>query len=401
MSAPAVLQVVPDTCMCRVLTINTIEPIDGSDRIKLVTIRDSGWEVVVALSDCAPEEQAGGVGSDVACTDSSDLFRPGGKVIYWRIDSIPDPANCNTAKFGGLPLKTKKIRGVYSQGLVGRIGWVRDYGLDPDCLVDGDDLTQALLVTKGIDSGEEIQYKAHEIHLPFPADIPQTDLPRVQDDMRRVRKLIASGERMIGLRKEDGCSATYTLRAETTDELPPVITSSGEIVERKLEAAIVDGLAFVLCGRTWRWNKIDLGIRHYYDMAKKYDIDAKLRSLKVPIALQGEIVGPGINGNRLKLKELEFRVFKVWNKVNKYYYSREDVEALCTQLQLNIVPEVHDGALSHEWVDYKKILKFTDGLKYDSGSPAEGAVFSTNAGHLGPYVTFKVISNNYLTKHKC
>lgn len=86
-------------------TIDAINPIDGADAIEAAMI--GGWAVVV----------------------KKDEFKPGDLVLYFEIDSIiphkiaPFLAsyyNLKTYENGveGYRLKTKRMRGVWSQGLI-------------------------------------------------------------------------------------------------------------------------------------------------------------------------------------------------------------------------------------------------------------------------------------------
>ena len=68
----------------------------------------------------------------------------------------------------------------------------------------------------------------------------------------------------------------------------------------------------------------------YWKIAKKYNLEETLPKLcdqaienKLNIAIQGEIVGPGIQGNKYKLTEYEFFVFKIYNIDKREYVSSD------------------------------------------------------------------------------
>lgn len=70
--------------------------------------------------------------------------------IYFSIDAILNKNNPNTSFLEGKRLKTRKILGVISQGLLGPLEWIRDYNIDPTSLKEDDDITEQMLVKKYI-----------------------------------------------------------------------------------------------------------------------------------------------------------------------------------------------------------------------------------------------------------
>lgn len=73
--------------------INKIEPIEGADRIEKATVL--GWHVVV----------------------QKGLYREGDKVVYLEIDSVLPKELAERANFTDSHLKTRRFKGVYSQGM--------------------------------------------------------------------------------------------------------------------------------------------------------------------------------------------------------------------------------------------------------------------------------------------
>ena len=130
----------------------------------------------------------------------------------------------------------------------------------------------------------------------FPNYIHRTDeirlqtVPEVLDEMFDQMTYITV--------KLDGTSATYFCDRET-----------GE---------------FKVCSRNWA--KKD-GDNVYWNIAKKYHLADILKDTS--FAIQGEIVGPGIQKNPLGLKEIEFFIFNIFNyETMKYLTLGEMVEWL-------------------------------------------------------------------------
>ncbi len=143
---------------------------------------------------------------------------------------------------------------------------------------------------------------------------------------------------------------------------------------------------------------------HYFRMEAKYDIERRMRELGRDLIIQGEIVGPGIQDNRLALKELEFRVFYIWDIKDQQKLSWSDTVALCAQLGLTTVPVIYQGPFERDWVGQNHdfaapLLAWAATLDYAPGKPAEGFVVSTLNLPGEPQESFKVISNRFLLKY--
>jgi RNA ligase (TIGR02306 family) len=73
--------------------------------------------------------------------------------------------------------------------------------------------------------------------------------------------------------------------------------------------------------------------------ARQNDIENKLRLLKKDIAIQGEIVGPGINKNTLNLKYINIYFYDAFDITTFKYYNLNDFKILVeNKLKLKTVP---------------------------------------------------------------
>lgn len=328
------VSVPPDRCMARVVSVIDITEIPRSQNLELVSVL--GWKVIARKGE----------------------FKIGDLAIYFSIDAVLE--NLPETQFlEGKPLKKKKILGVISEGLLAPLEWFRHYG-DPSTLQEGMDITKEMKVMKSVSREENFQY---EVNRPdrekFPEFIVKTDEERIQN----VPHLLVSlrGKRTIITRKEDGCSATYGW----------------------------DGTRFYVCGRNFVWLLEDQSNRIYFDISKQFDLERKLRTLNRRLALQGEIVGPKINGNRLKLSHHDYRIFNIWLIDEQKYLPWDEVEVLLKELDLHSVPVLEDLVAPFWSID--DLIDRAEKTFYGDKIKAEGIVVKD----LDHTISFKVLTPSY------
>jgi RNA ligase (TIGR02306 family) len=331
-----------------IVKVLRLTPIPGADKICLAHIR--GWQCVVKI----------------------DEFSVGDLAIYFVIDSIPDFSDPNTElvrKRGGR-VKTCKLRGVVSQGLLAPMSWLESRGYSIGDTLEGEDVTEKMGVTKYVSQEEEYQYFGALANKAeggsFPLGIPKTDEKKLQSYPEFLDYI--NERRIVITRKEDGCSATFVFQ---------------------------DGV-FQVCGRNCAWTEPRKETSHYFTIAAKESIETKMRQLNQNLAIQGEIVGPKINGNRLKLSVLQFRVFRVWNINEARFLWWSEVLEVCQQLSLDHVPVVFWGNATELDLSLGGLLQLAEDQRYAAGILAEGIVVKADEGQP---ISFKVISNKYLLKY--
>lgn len=136
----------------------------------------------------------------------------------------------------------------------------------------------------------------------------------------------------------------------------------------------------------------------YWKTALSYDLETKMISLGKNIAIQAELVGPGIQGNIYGLTSHMLFVFDVFDIDTQSYYTPDDRRALTAQLGLTDAPVLRKNVnLSGQtcesmlkYADGKSVLGFTDTLR-------EGLVYKANSPDR---ISFKAVSNLYLEKQK-
>jgi len=342
----------PSRPLATIVKVKRLLPIANADRILLAEVK--GWRCVVKREEFQEEDLA----------------------IYISIDSIVDGSDPTFAFLNGKTrIKTVKIKGVVSQGLLGPIEWLTSRGVDGTNLAEGDDVTAALGVTKYVPKEEADQYQDYPASngrclKPFPEFVPKTHESRLQDDGFCLDSI--KGREIVITRKEDGCSCSF-------------VWNNGD---------------FFVCGRRFVWETPDACNSHYFQVKDAFDVENKMKCLGRNIAVQGEIVGGKINGNRLKLKERDFRVFNIYDIDNQFYLGWKDVLEICERLGIHSVPVVYQGPADHLELSTDAFLELASKQTYAKGELAEGIVVKTNDGCDHPRVSFKVISNKYLLKHQ-
>lgn len=273
-------------------------------------------------------------------------FKPGDLVIYCEIDSVmPDTPAFTWLK--SRRVKTLRLRGCLSQGLCLPLSYL------PENLrvVEDMDVTATLGVTK---------YNSEKI-IPqpwvkgeWPGFITKSGATRIQSS-----KTSVVGKEGYITEKLDGTSATYY------------------IYQGK----------FGLCSRNLKLK--DTGDSVYHYCATKYNIKEQLQGLAKNVAIQGEIIGPGVQGNRYKLNELEFHIYSIYD-IDTGMRLSYMMGRIPSALGAPIVPVIHRGVIPDGLYDICQRQS-----KVNPDVLAEGIVINL----IGHQTLYKVINPYYLLKH--
>jgi len=323
--------------LASVQTIISIEPIEGADKIEYASVL--GWHCVV----------------------KKDEFKVGDKCVYVEIDSIlPD----NNPEFEFMKdrkyrVKTIKLRGKVSQGIIFPMSILPK---DESKYSVGDDVTNILNIKKYepedvIPPSPTIKkswlyyhtpncirgimfrlfpkfakkiFKLPDSKKPWPSFLIKTDEERVQNKesdffVNNINKYFSYTE------KVDGSSLTVFCRDGDVG-----------VCSRNLRLPLDDG------------NK-------YVEAVKKYDLLNKLEKFckerKCNIALQGELLGPGIQGNKYKLQDYDIYFFNAFNIDTQNRLIESSLTQLCNYFGLKRVPyfdSVFFLKSADEWVEFSK-----------------------------------------------
>jgi RNA ligase (TIGR02306 family) len=197
----------------------------------------------------------------------------------------------------------------------------------------------------------------------FPGFIWKTDEERVQNLVDTLPHF--SGTEFYVTEKLDGTSATFYFQ-------------NGE---------------FGVCSRNWELYEAEGNT--YWQMARKLDLE-RILSTDGEFALQGEIIGPGIQKNRLNRKIHELHVFRVIDLRTSKPLNAAQTADFCTKHGLTMVPVLENVVLQEQTVD--ELVAFaTRNSVLTPQAKAEGFVFRTTVHD--PYFSFKVLNPEYLLKH--
>ena len=328
--------------LATVVKIIDIQPIVGADVIVVVSVK--GWKVVAKKDDYK-------VG-DLAVYYEIDSFLP----IRPQFEFLRKSSYKRMGLIEGYRLRTIKLKNTISQGLLTPIP---DGILDPK---EGDDLTQVLDIVK-YEPPIPAQL-AGKIKGAFPSFIPKTDEERCQNlDMS-----LYAGERVYITEKLDGTSFS----------------------------CYFNNGVFGVCGRNWELTETN--DNSLWRMANMLELKDKLTKLGKNIAIQGELVGNGINGNLYKLSGHKLFFFTGYDIDKGHRLFFDELEWLLFRLDVPMVPvlEKYGYVLPNEnLVD--NMLKYAEGKSIlNMGVDREGVVVRG----LETEFSFKAINNVYLLGNK-
>ena len=401
--------------MASVQKIASLTPIENSDFLEVAMMENLGWKVVVKKGE----------------------FQIGDKVIYFEIDSAIDVKDLppfmeflkdrclkklftartpETSAFSGeyVRIKTIKLRGQVSQGLIIPVDAIRDFnaelwGMIPtntDAVI-GMDLTEEFHVevwdrlVEWYEERSQLGPKA-SMHAAgsFPSDVPKTDEERVQTAYFDLIKDPANVDgKWEVTEKNDGSSCTLFYRPLTWGSLDkePMQISSRRFLLKD------DG-----CSDDWfepfkrmGWDTLEDKLKDVYwkGLLEVDNTDGKAYELlprEHELAIQGEMIGPKFNGNRDRNKETHFRVFRIFDITEQKFVTPRVRYAICKFLGLEHVKVIETCQIFHKLHNIDEFLAYADG-KTDNGLPREGVVFKrVDDGS----VSFKAVSNKYLLKQE-
>ena len=205
----------------------------------------------------------------------------------------------------------------------------------------------------------------------FPSFIEKTDETRVQVLQDRLTKF--KGVKCVYSEKLDGASATYYF-------------NNGE---------------FGVCSRSLNLIKDDRNT--YWQMVEKYNIENKLRNLGRNIAIQGELIGDGIQSNKYKLGQSERRLylFNIFDIDKFEYLGYEEFISVVKQLDMKTVPFIDTDFKLIDDID--ALIELSKGTSVlNKNVRREGIVIKSyeEINDMGERVSFKAINPDFLIKYK-
>jgi RNA ligase (TIGR02306 family) len=342
--------------------ITELLPIEGADKIELARIQ--GWQSVIKKGE----------------------YKVGDRVIFIPIDTVIEPADWNQFLWDKkdptkpIRIKTAKLRGAISQGVIFPMTIInRTASIWNKLFVENppkdaatyEDLAQALGISK--------YEKPVPVHLAgqvagdFPTHlVSKTDEDNLKSNIEALDEL-KQADFVEATLKIDGTSATYIKEFDGT---------------------------FRVCSRNLELKDTEGNV--HWQMARKYRIE---ESLVPGNCIQGEIAGPGIQGNPAGYSEVSLFVFNTFNLGDRKPLSRNSWFNALTVIndQTNKVPIVRlFDASEFATMDIDSLQEWVNKITYDNNKPAEGIVFRgikdgkiMYSKKLQKMLSVKIINQNY------
>jgi len=326
-----------DRVLAYVTTIEELIPIEGADFIELARIK--GWQAVVKKGDFS-------VGENVVFAEV-DSFMPIRPEYEFLRKSCYRKLVDGTE---GFRIKTCKLKKCLSQGLILK---------NEANLPVGTDVTELLGITKW------------ELDMPvclrgtmlrnFPTYIVnKTDEERIQN---------------LSINEVANRSLYITLKMDGTSF-----------------TAYRQGEHFGVCSRNMELKETEDS--KYWQVARKLNIESVLRLYEDDFVIQGEVMGPGIQGNKEKFSEDDLYVFHVRNLSKNHRLTLDEMEHFCRIHNLRMVPVLNPYFTITPDMTRDDILKMADGPSLHAPI-REGIVFRDHNADF----SFKAISNEFLLKY--
>ena len=321
--------------------IKSIKQHPGADLLDIATVL--GWQTIVKRGE----------------------YKEGDRVVFVVIDTIlphrPWSEFLADKKNPEKPIRLKnaKIRGEYSQGLV-----------LPISVLDGNSFAAGSWQI-GADVGAELGIKKYEKEIPaslsgeiigtFPTYlVAPTDEDNALSNLDIVEEVLKHDLTVTW--KLDGSSCT-------------IIVQDGEIshvCSRRMQIKESDSNAFWIVANKLRPN-IPLGWSGI---------------------IQGEVCGPGIQGNQLKLLEATLYIYQIRELHGHWMTYDEMVSFGKNVLKSNVVAKIEHGYIK----SLEGLQAIADNLKFDKDVPAEGIVVRPAhypGSGIGRPLGFKIINRKY------
>ena len=330
-----------------------MKPHANADALELAEVL--GWQVVVKKGE----------------------FKTGDLCVYVVVDTVlPEKPDFEFLRNKHFRIKPIRLRGEASNGICFPLSILPMFRKAEDVETSvfekynvGDDVSDILEIKhyeKPMPANLAGQAYGH-----LPGYLIMTD----EDNLRSYPEALAEliGNEYYITRKDDGSSGTFFIK---------------------------DGV-FGVCSR--RIHLKEDANNGFWRMAEKYNLEASIRGFfpsTEEVAIQGEVVGPGIQGNPLGLTELELHVFSIFHIQTRAYYPFVSIREFCNQVNVPMVSLVDMG----DKFKYKleDLISMANKLKYPNGKPAEGIVirpqFPLFSTILNKPWSGKVISETYEEK---
>lgn len=332
--------------LAEIQTINELTPIEGADRIELARVQ--GWQSVVKKGD----------------------FSVGDRIIFVPIDTVLRPDVWNSFlqskndPTAPIRVKTAKLRGVISQGLIFPLSILPDPFFEHEIGTDVADLIGVIKYEKPIPA-----HLAGQVAGDFPSHlVSKTDEDNLKSNIEVLDEL-KEADFVETTIKLDGTSATYIKELDGT---------------------------FRVCSRNLELKDTESNV--HWQMARLYKIQ---ENLKAGYSIQGEISGPSIQGNPAKCSAVSLCVFNVFDLSTRKPLARDEWDSVCSNIKKVYLYRLWTKE-EFSKMDIDTLQNHVNGITYNCKDPAEGLVFRgikdgklMYSKHLQKMLSVKIINQNY------
>ena len=342
--------------------ISAIESIQGADKIEKVVV--DGWNVVA----------------------QKGIHEVGKNILLFEIDSFlpeSDPRFESFMKFGtrtfdgviGHKVKTIRLKGVYSQGIIMPLSEFPEI-TDPQEDVD---YAETVGIVKW-EKPEVVGYNG-DAKGTFPWFLRKSDQERIQNLYGKLSRTNYN-IKFVGTLKMDGSSITvFYVKGEKYNNQGWGYCSRNQ--ELKMPNQTEEGYYFESEGKFFQGAA---NSQLFYKCSLLHEIFGSY------YAIQGELVGAGIQGNFEKFDTYQVFAYNIFDIEKQEYVDYNTFTQMAEAVDLQICPVVYEEqCILQESLENVLALANGTGLK---ASYREGLVFKQVDGTI----QFKVISNRYLEK---
>lgn len=351
--------------LASIRVIDAIEPILGADAIEVATV--GGWKVVVKKG----EYQAG----DLAVYLEIDSWVPHELAPFLSRGAMPREYN----GVKGERLKTVKLRGQVSQGLLLPL----EYGVAGFPFIRATATGAMVMAHEGQDVTEFLGIQKWERPLPgelqgqargsFPSFIRKTDQERCQNLKKKIFEEWVDLEWEVTI-KLDGSS--FTGYHNHNDDTTGVCSRNLELIDDEANA----GNSFVRAFNV-------------------FGVKSSLARLNGNIAIQCELMGEGIQGNREGIKGHQLYLFDIFDIDRQCYMTPTERADYVRELRYLGYEGKEAPVLARRVkladlgiTDMESLLAYAEGRSINHKT-REGVVFKCETDGD---ISFKVISNKFL-----
>lgn len=296
--------------LATIQTISEVVPHPNADRLTIYKMNGLSWRVI-----------------------SAEKFQIGDKVGYIQTDTVVEERpEYEFLRKNNFRIKCIRLRGEYSNGLIIPLSD------DLKALEEGTDISEQLGVSK---YEKPVTYKSGDAAGDFPTSLlSKTDEDKIENHPELIEQF-KNKEVYISL-KSDGSSVTIINHEEK---------------------------GFMVCSRNLEIKESQ--DNKYWQPVFKYNLK---ENLPVGFALQGELVGQGIQTNPEGVKGVDIRVFRAWRLEERKILDYRDLLLLCKKLDIPMVDTYYIGKF--QWETVEEMIEEARKARYANGAVAEGLVWT-------------------------